>query len=573
MDENLLKEIDPNQEIDPKVIEEKLFSRNFTKWGLDMNPVVSIGVAVFIFLFTSVALIDLETTTAVLNNIKASVLDKTNWLFIFTSNIFVILGFFLALSKYGTVTIGGVDAKPKFSNFSWYSMLLSAGMGIGLMFYSVGEPLIHANVIPPVFNSGDTATTALAATYLHWGIHPWSLYAIVALALAFYSFNKKLPLSLRSVFYPVFKDKVYGPLGDIIDLLTVIACLFGLAASLGVGAQQVNSGLNYVFGIPINTTVQVILIALITGAATMSVVTGLDKGVKILSRLNIQLAIVFMVLILLIGPTGYILESFANSLGLHINDLVKSSFHISTEQAQWQSSWTIFYLAWWISWSPFVGIFIARISVGRTVREFLLAVMIIPSFVSFIWMSVFGSTATYINQVSGGALFDVVNSNLPVALFELITYLDVPFMSEVIQLGLSILGLVLIVSFFVTSSDSGSLVVDNITSGGKLDSPVPQRVFWACMEGLIAAVLLMIGGSEILGTLQTALISTGLPFSIILLAMAFILLDQIKQAYRKQNNIRSYRTYKKFRKRFFAEQESKGEKKNIKDTLVSIKNK
>lgn len=556
-----------------KEIEEKLYSRNFTKWGMDMNPVVSIGVGVFIFLFSAVSLIDLETTTRVFNDLKSTILANTNWLFILGSNIFVVIGFYLAFSKYGNVTIGGVDAKPKFTNFSWYSMLLSAGMGIGLMFYSVGEPLIHANVIPPVFESGNTAATALATTYLHWGIHPWSIYALVALALAFYSFNKKLPLSLRSVFYPVFKDKVYGPLGDAIDLLTVIACLFGLAASLGVGVQQVNSGLNYVFGIPINTTVQVILIALITFAATLSVATGLDKGVKILSRLNIQIAIVFMILILIIGPTGYILESFSNSLGLYINDFVRSSLLISSDNSAWQGSWTIFYLAWWISWSPFVGIFIARISIGRTVREFLLAVMIIPSFVSFIWMSVFGSTATYINEISNGALYEVVNNNLPVALFELITYLKVPFMQEAVQMLLSILGLVLIVSFFVTSSDSGSLVVDNITSGGKLDSPLPQRIFWACMEGFIAAILLIIGGSEILGTLQTALISTGLPFAIILLAMAFILLGQIKEAYQRQYNIRNYRTYKTFRKRYTEEQEINNKKKITDALFDTIKKK
>ena len=543
-----------------KEIEEKLYSRNFTKWGLDLNPFVSVGVGLIILLFSAISLIDLETTTAVLNDLKTSILNSTNWVFIFSSNIFVVIGLYLAFSKYGNVKVGGVDATPRFSNFSWYSMLLSAGMGIGLMFYSVGEPLMHANVIPPIFKSGDIVGNALATTYLHWGIHPWAIYSLVALALAFYAFNRNLPLSLRSVFYPIFKDKVYGLLGDVIDLLTVIACLFGLAASLGVGVQQVNSGLNYVFGISVNTTVQVILIALITFIATLSVVTGLDKGVKILSRANIKLAVIFMVFITLLGPTGYIIEVFSNSLGIYIDEFFRASTFISYDDASWQGSWTIFYLAWWVSWSPFVGMFIARISKGRTVREFILAVMIIPSLASFIWMSVFGATATHINQISNGQLYEVVQSNLPVALFELIKYIEAPFLTNFIQTVLSILALVLIISFFVTSSDSGSLVVDNITSGGKLDSPVPQRIFWACMEGVIAAVLLIIGGPQILNTLQTALISTGLPFAIILLVMAFTLLFEIRKTHLEQNRTKNYRMYKTFNKRYG---EEKKKEKNV----------
>lgn len=529
-----------------KKIENVLHSRNFKKWGLDMNPVVSIGAGLFILLFCVMSLVNLEATQRIFEQIKNIILSKFDWLFILSSNLFLIICLILAFSKFGNVRLGGVDATPRFSNFSWYSMLISAGMGIGLMFYGVGEPLIHSNITPPIYGNGQSITQALATTYLHWGIHPWAIYAIVALALAFYAFNRKLPLSLRSVFYPIFKEKVFGVLGDVIDLMTVISCLFGLAASLGIGAQQLNSGLNYVAGIPYNTTVQVILIIGITAIATLSVVTGLDKGVKFLSRLNIKLAFGFMVFIFLLGPTSFILEVFVNSVGVYFNDFIQTSFYVAqTDSASaWQGQWSIFLLAWWISWSPFVGMFIARISRGRTVREFILAVVVIPSAMTFVWMSVFGGTAASINELSGGKLFEVVQDNLPVAMFEMITYIQTPVFTSVIQTLLSIMSLFLILSFFVTSSDSGSLVVDNITSGGKLDSPVPQRIFWAAMEGIVAAVLLIIGGPEILNVLQTAIISTGLPFAIMLSVMSITLVIEIKKAYTRQHNIRSYRLYK-----------------------------
>lgn len=532
-------------------IENLLHDRNFKKWGLDLNPVVSIGAGVFILIFCVLSLIDLEKTQQVLINVQDSILKNANWLILLSSNMFLLICVFLAVSKFGNVRLGGVDAKPRFSNFSWYSMLISAGMGIGLMFYSVGEPLIHSNILPPIFKNADTLPKAMATTFFHWGIHPWAIYALVALALAFYAFNRKLPLSLRSVFYPIFKEKVFGVLGDAIDLLSVIACLFGLAASLGVGVQQINSGLNYVAGIPYNTVIQVILIVIITFIATLSVVTGIDKGVKFLSRMNIKIAFVFMLLIFLLGPTGYILETLVNSVGVYFNQFIESSFYLSSEHSAWQGQWSIFYLAWWISWSPFVGMFIARISKGRTVREFIIAVVIIPSLMTFAWMSVFGATAFKFNEQSGGNLFSVVQDNLPVALFEMIKYINTPIFTTIVQLILSIIAILLVISFFVTSSDSGSLVVDNITSGGKLDSPMPQRVFWACMEGVVAAVLLVIGGPKILNILQTALITTGLPFAILLSVMAIVLVLEIEKAYKRQRNIKSYRVYQDMTAKMF----------------------
>lgn len=521
-----------------KVMEEKLHSRNIKGFGMDMNPVVSLGAGLIVLLFSAFALFNLEQANTIFAAVKDSIVNNFDWLFILSSNFFIGVSLFIAFSKLGKVRIGGVNAKPEFSNFAWYSMLISAGMGIGLMFWAVGEPLYHSEFTPPIFTSTDAMTQSLATTFFHWGFHPWGIYALISLALAFFAYNKNLPLSLRSVFYPLLKDKIFGFWGDLIDILAVVACLFGLATSLGLGVQQINGGMNYLFGIEISTTVQVLLIAVITGIATLSVVSGIDKGVKFLSEMNIKMAFVFMTVVFLLGPTAFILKTFSNSLGLYLNNFIQSSFFISTGEETWQAGWSVFYLSWWISWSPFVGMFIARVSKGRTIREFVLAVLIVPSLLSFIWMSVFGGTAIYINQMANGALFSTVQSNLPVALFEMIQYLNAPMLEGLVRTGLSILGTLLVISFFVTSSDSGSLVVDNITSGGKLDSPVPQRVFWACMEGFIAAVLLLIGGSEALSALQTAVISTGLPFAIILVLMSFMLLDSVRKSYRKQREIK-----------------------------------
>ncbi|MFZ5967173.1 MAG: BCCT family transporter [Bacillota bacterium] len=519
-------------------MEEKLYSRNFKRWGMDMNPVVSLGAGMIVLLFSGFALLNLEQAKVVFAGVKDAIVGNFDWLFILSSNFFIGISLFLAFSRLGSVRIGGVNAEPEFSNFAWYSMLISAGMGIGLMFWAVGEPLYHAAFTPPIFKDVNGMKQALATTFFHWGLHPWGIYALISLALAFFTYNKKLPLSLRSVFYPLLKDKIFGFWGDLIDILAVVACLFGLATSLGLGVQQINSGLNYLFGIEISVMTQVLLIAIITGIATLSVVSGIDKGVKFLSELNIKMAFVFMMAVLILGPTAFILKTFSNSLGLYLNNFVKASFFISAGEDSWQGSWSVFYLAWWISWSPFVGMFIARISKGRTIREFVLAVLIIPSLLSFVWLSVFGGTAMHLNQLFNGQLFATVQNNLPVALFEMIEYLNIPFLQGVIRIALSVLGTLLVVSFFVTSSDSGSLVVDNITSSGKIDSPIPQRIFWACMEGFIAAVLLLIGGKEALSALQTAVISTGLPFAIILTLVGFLLLDSIKKSYKKQKKIK-----------------------------------
>lgn len=495
-----------------------LHARNFSKFGFDFHPEVSLISGIFVLLFIGLTLINPEAANSTLTGIQNKITNNFNWFFILSANLFLMFPIYLMFSKFGEIKLGGPEAKPEFSNFAWYSMLISAGMGIGLMFWSVGEPLYHANSVLPL--TGSTSNSqALGMTFYHWGFHPWGVYSLIALALAFFSYNRGLPLSLRSVFYPIFKDKVFGKVGDIIDITAVISCLFGLATSLGFGAQQINAGLNYLFNVPQSTNIQVGIIIIITLIATLSVVSGIGKGVRILSELNMRVAGLFLVLMVILGPTLFILRSFNNGVGYYLNNFVSISFFSENGNA-WQGSWTIFYWAWWISWSPFVGMFIARVSKGRSVREFVTAILIIPVLLSFIWMSTFGATALYQDSITNGQLLEAVKADTSTALFAMIQGMDIP---GVMKTTLSLIGTFLVISFFVTSSDSGSLVVDNLTSGGKLDSPVPQRIFWAVMEGTIAVALLLAGGSNALNALQTGVIISGLPFTVILLAMMYSL--------------------------------------------------
>jgi choline/glycine/proline betaine transport protein len=443
----------------------------------------------------------------------ATITSTTGWFLILVSNIFILSAVYFAVSRFGHIRIGGSDAKPEFSTLSWFAMLLSAGMGIGLMFWSVGEPMYHYSSPSPMFgemqaSTPEAAQAAMGITYFHWGLHPWAIYAIVGLGLAFFAYNRGLPLTIRSIFYPLLGEKIYGFWGNLIDVLSVLATLVGLATSLGLGVQQVNAGLDQLFGIEISTTTQVILIAVITGFATMSVMAGLDAGVKRLSQANMILAALFMLFLLLVGPTIFILGGFTQNLGFYMTIFPELALWTETfRETNWQGSWTVFYWAWWISWSPFVGMFIARISKGRTVKEFVLGVILIPTLLSFVWMSVFGGSAIFLESHGIADITTAVKDDVATAMFVMLDNFP-------LSQFMSLIAIVLVTVFFVTSSDSGSLVVDHLTSGGKLDSPTPQRVFWAVMEGVIAAVLLIGGG---LTTLQTASVSTGLPFALVLL--------------------------------------------------------
>lgn len=496
----------------------KLHERNFNRLGFDLHPSVSLISAILILIFIGITLFNPTATNAYLIGLQRKITGNLNWFFVISVNIFLLFPIFLMISKFGEIRLGGPKAKPEYSNFAWYSMLISAGMGIGLVFFGVAEPLFHVNTILP-HNNSTSQVQALATTFLHWGLHPWGIYSLISLALAFFAYNRGLPLSLRSVFYPILKDRVFGKIGDIIDITAVISCLFGLATSLGYGAQQINSGLNYLFGIPQGTKIQVFIIVIITLIATLSVVSGIGKGVRILSELNIKMAGLFLIVILILGPTLFIFRTFGNSIGYYLNNFFELSF-FSENGSGWQGSWTIFYWTWWISWSPFVGMFIARVSKGRTIREFIFAILIIPVLLSFIWFTTFGATAFYQNAITGGELLKAVNTDTSTALFAMIQGMDI---SNILKTIISIIGTFLVISFFVTSADSGSLVVDNLTSGGKLNSPILQRIFWALTEGAIAISLLISGGNEALNALQTGVILSGLPFTIILLIMMYSL--------------------------------------------------
>jgi choline/glycine/proline betaine transport protein len=480
-----------------------------------------------------------DAAEEVFNAIRGGITDYASWLFVLAVNIFIGFALYFAFSKYGNIRLGGEDAEPDFSTMAWFAMLFSAGMGIGLMFYSVAEPMWHF-LSPPHAEVGSTEAIrdAMGVTFLHWGLHAWAIYAIVALALAFFAFNRDLPLSFRSVFYPILGDRINGWIGDVIDVLAVLATLFGLATSLGLGAAQAGAGMEYVFGFENTTTLQIIIIIGVTCIAVVSVVLGIDKGVKVLSEFNIRLAGLFLLFILIVGPTLFILGSFVQNLGHYIQKFPTLSFWTqSYEEGSFMSSWTVFYWAWWISWSPYVGMFIARISRGRTVKQFVLGVLIVPTLLTFLWMSGFGGSAIFLETTGLAEIAAAVEADQTTSLFILLDQFPWAMVT-------SFLAIILIISFFVTSSDSGSLVIDGLTSGGKLDAPVGQRIFWASTEGIVAAVLLLGGG---LGALQAGAISTGLPFVIVLLVMCYSLkrgLEQEHQDYLRKDRDKERESYR-----------------------------
>ncbi|MVW74093.1 BCCT family transporter [Pseudomonas xionganensis] len=493
-------------------------------FSLDIHGKVFSISAITAVIFVILALALQNQVEPLFGALRSAITNNLSWFFIGSANIFVLLCLGLIVSPLGKVRIGGMEATPDYSYLSWFSMLFAAGMGIGLMFYGVSEPMSHyssamagisvgedglrsdwAPLGAAAGNSEEAVRLGMAATIFHWGLHPWAIYAIVALALALFSFNKGLPLSIRSIFYPVLGERVWGWPGHVIDILAVFATLFGLVTSLGLGAEQAAAGVEYLFGIEASDTSKVLLIIAITAIALASVVAGLDKGVKRLSQINMGLALALLLFIIIAGPTLAILTGFFDNLGAYLQYLPALSNPIGREDANFSQGWTAFYWAWWISWSPFVGMFIARVSRGRTVREFLVSVLLVPSLVSVLWMTAFGGTA--INQLLVDGFTGAQQAGLELKLFSMLGELPLTAIT-------SFIGIVLVIVFFITSSDSGSLVIDTITAGGKVNAPVPQRVFWCTIEGVIAIALLLGGG---LVALQAMAVSTGLPFTIVLL--------------------------------------------------------
>jgi len=482
---------------------------------LDVHPWVFFTSAGLIILFVAMTLVFQANVDDFFSTLQSAIGKYTGWFFVWTMNIILVYVISLLLGRFSGIRLGGAEAEPEFTTLGWFSMLFSAGMGIGLLFYGVAEPMFHF-VASPLVEPGtaEAARVAMDLTFLHWGMHPWAIYSIVGLSLAFFSFNKGLPLSIRSVFYPLFGEKIYGPIGNVIDIMATVATLFGVATSLGLGVQQVNAGLNHLFGIPQSTFVQVLLIAGITAIATWSVVRGISSGIKLLSQINVYLAGGLMLFVLFLGPTLFIMKALMENIGFYLQNLPQlSTWNETYEATDWQQAWTIFYWGWWISWSPFVGMFIARVSYGRTVGEFIKGVLLVPTFITFVWITVFGNSAINIEMFGAGDIAKAVQENVPVSLFKLLEHYP-------LQSITSMLAIVVVITFFVTSSDSGSLVIDIITAGGNPDPPKMQRIFWAVMEGVVAAVLLIGGG---LVALQTAAITTGLPFSVILLGMCVAL--------------------------------------------------
>nr|WP_202631628.1 BCCT family transporter [Vibrio parahaemolyticus] len=492
-------------------------------FGLDIHNRVFAISGMAIVLFVVATLTFRQQVEPFFAGLRAWLVSNLDWFFLASGNVFVIVCLVLIVTPLGRVRIGGTEATPDYSYAGWLAMLFAAGMGIGLVFFGVSEPMSHfssalggVNIENGVRTDwaplggavGDTdAASALgmAATIYHWALHPWSIYALLALGLAIFSFNKGLPLTMRSIFYPLFGERVWGWVGHIIDILAVVATVFGLATSLGYGASQAATGLNFLFGVPMTDTTQVVLIVVITALALISVVAGLDSGVKRLSEINMILAAMLLFFVIIVGPTMAILTGFFDNIASYITNTPALSMPFEREDVNYSQGWTAFYWAWWISWSPFVGMFIARVSRGRSVREFIICVILIPSTVCVLWMTAFGGTA--ISQYVNDGYEAVFNAELPLKLFAM---LDVMPFAEIT----SVVGIILVVVFFITSSDSGSLVIDTIAAGGKVDAPTPQRVFWCTFEGLVAIALMLGGG---LAAAQAMAVTTGLPFTIVLL--------------------------------------------------------
>jgi BCCT family betaine/carnitine transporter len=520
----------PDGEVNPIHTDYKVGQDNIVvkvgPFGLDIHNRVFAVSGLAIIAFVALTLLFQASAEPLFAGLRGWLTSRLDWFFLLAGNVFVLVCLGVALSPLGRVRLGGTEAKPDYSYLGWFSMLFAAGMGIGLMFYGVSEPLSHFGSAlggtaaeggartdwAPLGGAADDPVAAqrlaMAATIYHWGLHPWAIYAILALGLALFSFNKGLPLTIRSVFYPLLGERVWGWPGHVIDILAVLATMFGLATSLGLGAAQAAAGLNHLFGVPLGETTQVLLVIGITAVALVSVLAGLDAGVKRLSEINMVLALLLVLFVIVVGPTLAIVTGVLGNLAAYLQYLPALANPFGREDANFAQGWTAFYWAWWISWSPFVGMFIARVSRGRSVREFIFSVLIVPSLACVLWMTVFGGTA--ISQLVNDGYEAVASADLPLQLFLMLQALPLAQIT-------SFLAIVLVVVFFVTSSDSGSLVIDVISAGGKINAPTPQRVFWCTFEGLVAIALILGGG---LVALQAMAVSTGFPFAVVLLVAA-----------------------------------------------------
>lgn len=485
-------------------------------FGLDIHLTpVFVFSSLSIVAFVLGALVFREAATEVFKGTRVWLTTNLDWFFLISANLVLLFCLYVVVSPLGRVRLGGADAKPQYTSATWLAMLFAAGVGIGLLFFGVAEPVYYLKSPPLGIVPGAeaAATAAIAATTFHWGLHAWALYCVVGLALAYFAYNRGLPLTIRSAFHPLFGERIWGWPGHVIDTFAIFAGLFGLATSLGLGVQQVASGFNHLFEVPANDSVMVVMIAVITIIALVSVLTGIDVGIRRLSQFNVVLALMFLLAVILMGPTGYVLRSIALGFGGYLAKIVPLSNWIGREDVDFVRDWTTFYWAWWFAWAPFVGTFIARISRGRTVREFVVFVLLMPTVLCLVWFGAFGGAAFHQHLVEGytGVTTNIDAWKLEIALFKMLDRLPAPVL-------LSSVAMLLTIVFFVTSSDSGSLIIDTIAAGGRVDAPVAQRVFWCTIEGLVAIALLLGGGLE---ALQAASLATGFPFAVVLLGMAF----------------------------------------------------
>lgn len=480
---------------------------------MQINPPVFYLSAALVLAFALYGAVFTEHAGRVFDAVQARIVEDFSWLYVASTAGFLFFAIFLMVSRYGDIKLGPDDSEPEYSYASWFAMLFSAGMGIGILFFGVAEPIQHY-VSPPTGEGGTVlaARRAMTLTFFHWGLHAWAIYIVVGLALAYFSFRRGLPLTVRSALYPLIGRRINGPIGHAVDIFAVLGTMFGIATSLGLGVLQVNAGFAHLFGLPTTLSVQIALIAVITAMATASVVSGLDNGVRRLSELNIAMAVVLLVFVLLAGSTVFLLKAFVQNIGAYLSDLIPRTFSLyAYEPNPWFGQWTLFYWGWWIAWSPFVGMFIARISRGRTIRQFVTGVLLVPVLFTFLWMTVFGNTALSMEMQGIAPIARVVGEDVSLALFALLEHL--PW--STISAGLATL---MVILFFVTSADSGALVIDMITSGAETPSPVWQRIFWAVSAGVVAAVLLATGGLQ---ALQTAAIASALPFVVVIILMCY----------------------------------------------------
>jgi len=492
-----------------------------------------------VFVSASAIIIALLLYTAVLPKqaqslftiIQTSIIDNGSWFYVLTVAFIFFFVIFLGLSRYGDIRLGPDHATPDYSMLTWLSMLFAAGMGIGLMFFGVAEPLMHY-LSPPTAETGtvEAVQEAMKMTFFHWGLHAWAIYAIVALVLAYFSYRHNLPLTLRSALYPLIGERIYKWPGHLVDVFAVVSTVFGVATSLGLGASQVNAGFGYLFGFDVSVTNQIIIMCAIVGLAVISVATGLDKGIKILSETNMVLAVILLMLIFILGPTVFLLQAYLQNIGDYVADIVHNTFNLfAYKKTEWIGGWTIFYWGWWLAWAPFVGLFIARISRGRTIREFIIGVMLIPTVFTLFWMTIFGNSAIDLVHNQGVVeLGEMVSKDSSVALF---VFLENFPLSTV----LSFFSVLMIVIFFVTSCDSGAMVVDMLCSHGSNNTPLWQRVYWAVGIGVVAAILLLVGG---LNALQTMTIASALPFAIVLLLAIIGLIKALRvEAFKQESQL------------------------------------